>query len=36
VLSAIRSAAFSGKPGDGKIFVIELQRSVRIRDGMEE
>jgi nitrogen regulatory protein PII len=36
VLSAIRKAAASGRPGDGKIFVTELARVVRIRDGKRE
>jgi nitrogen regulatory protein PII len=36
VLSAIRNAAASGRPGDGKIFVTELARVVRIRDGKRE
>jgi len=32
-LEAIRSAANSGKIGDGKIFVSELEQAVRIRTG---
>jgi nitrogen regulatory protein P-II 2 len=36
VLAAIRKAAASGRPGDGKIFVSELTRVVRIRDGAPE
>ena len=36
VITAIRKAAASGKPGDGKIFVTELKRVVRIRDGARE
>ncbi len=36
VIEAIRKAAVSGKAGDGKIFVTELDRAVRIRDGAQE
>ncbi|HEU0202013.1 MAG TPA: P-II family nitrogen regulator [Burkholderiaceae bacterium] len=36
VLAAIRKAAASGRPGDGKIFVSELARVIRIRDGAPE
>ena len=35
VVEAIQSAANSGKIGDGKIFVYELERVVRIRTGEE-
>ncbi|MEO9189194.1 MAG: P-II family nitrogen regulator [Acetobacteraceae bacterium] len=33
VVEAIVLAAYTGKIGDGKIFVLELQRAVRIRTG---
>ncbi len=33
VLEAIRRAAHTGKIGDGKIFVLEVGRAVRIRTG---
>ena len=33
VVEAIRSAAFTGKIGDGKIFVFALQDVIRIRTG---
>jgi nitrogen regulatory protein P-II 2 len=33
VIEAIRAAANSGKIGDGKIFVIPVEQSVRIRTG---
>ena len=33
VIEAIATAAGSGKIGDGKIFVTELERAVRIRTG---
>jgi nitrogen regulatory protein PII len=33
VVEAIQSSANSGKIGDGKIFVYELERVVRIRTG---
>jgi nitrogen regulatory protein P-II 2 len=36
VVAAIRGAALSGKPGDGKIFVCDLERVVRVRDGATE
>lgn len=36
VIAAIREAAASGKPGDGKIVVTEIERVVRIRDGKTE
>jgi nitrogen regulatory protein P-II 2 len=33
VVEAIQAAANTGKIGDGKIFVLELQKAVRIRTG---
>ncbi|MFO7930067.1 MAG: P-II family nitrogen regulator [Thermodesulfobacteriota bacterium] len=33
VIDAVRSAANTGKIGDGKIFVIPLERVVRVRTG---
>ncbi|HYZ62251.1 MAG TPA: P-II family nitrogen regulator [Acetobacteraceae bacterium] len=33
VIEAILRAAHTGKIGDGKVFVLELQRAVRIRTG---
>ncbi len=33
VLDAIRKAAGTGKIGDGKIFVLDLERALRIRTG---
>ena len=33
VIEAIRSAANTGKIGDGKIFVIDVERAIRIRTG---
>ncbi|PHM36832.1 P-II family nitrogen regulator [Xenorhabdus innexi] len=33
IIHAIKQAAFTGKMGDGKIFVFELQHAVRIRTG---
>ncbi len=33
VTEAIMKSAFTGKIGDGKIFVIEVERAVRIRTG---
>jgi nitrogen regulatory protein P-II 2 len=33
VVEAITKAAYTGKIGDGKIFVTELERAVRIRTG---
>ena len=35
VVDAIRQAAGTGQIGDGKIFVVPLERSVRIRTGEE-
>ncbi len=36
VVDKIRSAANSGKIGDGKIFVIPVERVVRVRTGEED
>ena len=33
VLEAIEKSAFTGKVGDGKIFVFDLAEAVRIRTG---
>lgn len=33
VVEAIAKAAYTGKIGDGKIFVVDLERAVRIRTG---
>jgi nitrogen regulatory protein PII len=33
VVDVISKAAYTGKIGDGKIFVAELQRVIRIRTG---
>jgi nitrogen regulatory protein PII len=33
VVEAIIRAAYTGKIGDGKVFVLDLQRAVRIRTG---
>ena len=35
VVETIRKAAFTGRHGDGKIYVTEVQRAVRIRTGEE-
>ena len=35
VVDAIAEAAVSGKIGDGKIFVYDLERAMRIRTGEE-
>jgi nitrogen regulatory protein P-II 2 len=35
VVSAISEAAHTGKIGDGKIFVFELEQAIRIRTGEE-
>lgn len=32
-ISAIRKAAYTGKIGDGKIFVYEVEQAIRIRTG---
>ena len=36
VIAAIRKGAVSGKPGDGKIFISEIERVIRVRDGEPE
>ena len=33
VVSTIQRAAFTGRPGDGKIFVIPVEEAVQIRSG---
>jgi nitrogen regulatory protein P-II 2 len=33
VIEAITKAAHTGKIGDGKIFVLDIERAVRIRTG---
>ncbi|PWR20631.1 P-II family nitrogen regulator [Zavarzinia compransoris] len=33
VVEAIQKAAHTGKIGDGKVFVVDLQQSIRIRTG---
>ncbi|MCF8036875.1 MAG: P-II family nitrogen regulator, partial [Desulfobacteraceae bacterium] len=33
VINAVRAAANTGKIGDGKIFVIPLERVIRVRTG---
>jgi len=35
-IGAIREAAFSGEPGDGKIFAYRIDRAIRIRTGEED
>ena len=35
VVAAIREAAHTGQPGDGKVFVVDVVRAVRIRTGEE-
>ncbi len=35
-IEAIRKAAFTGKIGDGKIFVMSVEKSVRIRTGEQD
>ena len=35
-INTIRKAAYSGHPGDGKIFCYEIQRAIRIRTGEED
>ena len=35
VVEAIRRAAHTGRKGDGKIFVLPLERAIRIRTGEE-
>ena len=36
VVSAIEEAAFTGQPGDGKIFIQEISRVVTVRTGREK
>ena len=36
VVGAIRDAAHTGQPGDGKIFVVDVVHAVRIRTGEED
>lgn len=33
VVNTIQSAAFTGRPGDGRIFVIRVEHAVQIRSG---
>ena len=33
LLKTIQRAAFTGRPGDGKVFVIQVERAVQIRSG---
>ena len=33
VVAAIQRAAFTGRPGDGKLFVIPVEQAVQIRSG---
>ena len=33
VIDAVKASAFSGAIGDGKIFVLDLEQSIRIRTG---
>jgi nitrogen regulatory protein P-II 1 len=35
VVDAIREAANTGEPGDGKIFVIDVEKAVQVRTGKE-
>ncbi|SEO58866.1 nitrogen regulatory protein P-II family [Halogranum amylolyticum] len=35
VVDAIRDAANTGEPGDGKIFVVDVERAVQVRTGKE-
>lgn len=35
-IRAIRGAAYSGQPGDGKIFAYTIDRAIRIRTGEED
>ncbi len=35
VIDTIIKAARTGKPGDGRIFVIDVERSIRVRTGGE-
>ena len=36
IIDAINKAAYTGKIGDGKIFVFELQQAIRVRTGETE
>ncbi|HMN69225.1 MAG TPA: P-II family nitrogen regulator [Bdellovibrionales bacterium] len=36
VMNAIQKAAFTGKIGDGKVFVIPVERALRIRTGEKD
>ena len=35
-IGAIRETAYSGEPGDGKIFSYQIDRAIRIRTGEED
>ena len=35
-IGAIRTAAYSGQPGDGKIFCYQIDRAIRIRTGEQD
>ena len=35
-IDAIKKAAYTGKIGDGKIFVTDIERTIRIRTGEED
>ena len=35
VVATIQRAAFTGRPGDGKIFVIRVEQAVQIRSGSQ-
>ena len=35
-IGAIRKAAYSGQPGDGKIFCYQIDRAIRIRTGEQD
>ena len=35
VVNTIQRAAFTGRPGDGKIFVIRVEQAVQIRSGQK-
>ena len=34
-LASVRKAAFTGRPGDGKVFVLAVQRAIKIRSDEE-
>jgi len=34
VVAAIRNTAFTGKIGDGKIFVLDVEQAIRVRTGV--